>query len=497
MKTALHFGISLIFIILICLSNTSYSQTEPDIGEDIHICFGSTDSIDLIIKNLDSLSIGNDTPFVYHWLLQEEGGFVVIAEGVVTSMSSIPNHKLCLAGVKNTSQLRFTISDLGFNNELFADKMIIVQRPEIIMSTPNIVCENNKLTITANPCNLTDLGPNTYSFIYNDPSAANYLTLLEGTTEWMSSNEVIYYSPDLTDISGDLIVKFKVLVKNSIGEIQESETISFKVLNIGRPSIASKLPLCDESINVSMELNGVDENNLNFRWLIFNQDSGRFETISGEESRTLNITYTGQYLGMVYRIVDSVNSCGKLTNLLTVDNLVVPIINSSNTVLSPSNPTITLNQISAIEEGYVHWYKDGQLVMEGGQSFTATNPGSYYALSIDNCSQESNFINLTYEEDDDDELTNLKLNSKNSNIVSAFPNPFNNNLFLNINNSNYSSFIIEVFDIYGQVTKSIQTYSNIIVQIDFSFYNDGVYFINVKDLNSSVSQTIKVVKINY
>ncbi len=495
MKTTLHFGILFIssFFILFFLPTNTYCQTEPDIGDDINICFGSTDSIDLIVNNLSSLSIGSDTPFVYHWLLQEDGGFVVIAKGVVTSLASIPNHKLNLASIKSTSKLRFTVSDLGLNNELFADKMIIVHPPEILLSTPDRVCENSTVTITVNPCDLVDLGPYTYTFIYNDPTAENYLSLLEGTTEWMSSNEVNYLGPDLSDISRDLIVKFKVLVKNNIDEVQESETISFRVLNIGRPSIASNLPLCGGSIDISMELNGVDDGEISFRWLMYNSGSGEFEPLRGEESRTLNITNIGQYMGLAFRIEDSVFACGKLTNILTVGSQVVPIITSSTTILSPSNPSIPLSQLANIEEGYVHWYKDGVLVLEGGNTFTAIDPGVYYVVSYDNCSQESNIITLTYEEEEGDEFTSVRPNYKGLNILSAYPNPFSDQLYLNINNLN--DFEIEVFDMYGQATQRFLYSSNRKVTIDFSSFSDGVYFIKVKELNSQVSQTIKVVKI--
>ena len=69
-------------------------------------------------------------------------------------------------------------------------------------------------------------------------------------------------------------------------------------------------------------------------------------------------------------------------------------------------------------------------------------------------------------------------NPINSINFSIFPNPVNNNLFINANNIDNSQYTIEICDIFGKII-----YTNLLInnhlKIDMSAYQSGIYFIKI------------------
>jgi hypothetical protein len=81
----------------------------------------------------------------------------------------------------------------------------------------------------------------------------------------------------------------------------------------------------------------------------------------------------------------------------------------------------------------------------------------------------------------------------------AFPNPVNDQLYLEINGSLLISDLqLEIFDIYGKKTKIEYDQSSSFLDpefsLNFSLYKAGVYFIQVSSLMNHFSETFKVIK---
>ena len=82
-------------------------------------------------------------------------------------------------------------------------------------------------------------------------------------------------------------------------------------------------------------------------------------------------------------------------------------------------------------------------------------------------------------------------NSENNNI-SVFPNPFSNVII--INTSNLTGLMVQVFDIQGKnlMERTIEKSNK---RLDFSAFNQGIYFIKVMN-KTTLLKSFKIQKIN-
>ena len=83
------------------------------------------------------------------------------------------------------------------------------------------------------------------------------------------------------------------------------------------------------------------------------------------------------------------------------------------------------------------------------------------------------------------------------NSAKAYPNPFTDNLTINVNSVNGSPATYVITDIYGSViaTENISlSKGDNKIGINTSAFSSGVYFITMKDKANNTSKTLKVVK---
>jgi hypothetical protein len=86
-------------------------------------------------------------------------------------------------------------------------------------------------------------------------------------------------------------------------------------------------------------------------------------------------------------------------------------------------------------------------------------------------------------------VTSIEENNALSNLISVYPNPFNDQV--KINNETNISLDITILDVMGKVVSSDKSNSSII-NFNTSELTQGIYFINVK--NEKLSATYKIVK---
>ena len=88
-------------------------------------------------------------------------------------------------------------------------------------------------------------------------------------------------------------------------------------------------------------------------------------------------------------------------------------------------------------------------------------------------------------------------NTGDMNAVKAFPNPFADNLTINLNSASNTTLTYSITDMYG----SVITKEKVAVEkgenkftLNTSDFGSGMYFVNVQDNNSKKMHTIKIVK---
>ena len=81
-------------------------------------------------------------------------------------------------------------------------------------------------------------------------------------------------------------------------------------------------------------------------------------------------------------------------------------------------------------------------------------------------------------------------------LYDVYPNPFNSTITLDIKNVSSSDLIISIFDIYGALVESLNFQSIYEQKIywDASDYKSGIYFINFKSSDSSITKKISLIK---
>ncbi len=87
--------------------------------------------------------------------------------------------------------------------------------------------------------------------------------------------------------------------------------------------------------------------------------------------------------------------------------------------------------------------------------------------------------------------------ANNVNSVKAFPNPFADNLTINLNSASNTTVTYSITDMYGSVIAkekvSVDKGENKIT-LNTSNFVSGMYFVNVQDNNSKKMHTTKIVK---
>ena len=77
----------------------------------------------------------------------------------------------------------------------------------------------------------------------------------------------------------------------------------------------------------------------------------------------------------------------------------------------------------------------------------------------------------------------ISLPDSHNSIISVFPNPTRENLYITVDNSNMN-YSVEIMDVSGRLIRKIRHVSQL---IDVSDLDKGIYYINIKNkLNDSI-----------
>jgi len=82
--------------------------------------------------------------------------------------------------------------------------------------------------------------------------------------------------------------------------------------------------------------------------------------------------------------------------------------------------------------------------------------------------------------------------------VNVFPNPFTNQLNVNITSPDNSNFLLILFDVNGKIIKNCEnnTEQNFVFE-NLSEYSSGIYFLKTISTNSKYDKTFKIEKTGY
>ncbi len=135
------------------------------------------------------------------------------------------------------------------------------------------------------------------------------------------------------------------------------------------------------------------------------------------------------------------------------------------------------------------WYRnDTLLINDTSQNLTITIPGEYWVIvnnEANGCSTSSDSANV--------KLAGIGQINNITNQLSIYPNPFSNNVFININSSggDIKDWNLQITDVLGRTVynKSSLNYNN---DIDLSSLENGVYFITA--INKTGKTVVPVIK---
>lgn len=161
------------------------------------------------------------------------------------------------------------------------------------------------------------------------------------------------------------------------------------------------------------------------------------------------------------------------------------------TVLSlPTTPTITISNDTLFSSSTTNnqWYLNGTLISGATDSFhVITVAGGVYSVSVMDslgmCSSTSaNFVGF-------DELTNFGFN------YSVYPNPSNDIVHVNLQNTSNNALSIELTDVLGKIVYAKTNFAfagKQDVQIDLSNLKKGIYFLCIKNaLGTSTKRVVR------
>lgn len=496
---------SFLFLALLLATN-SYSQTiMPNLGDDINICSGSTDSFSVTIENLDSLS-GGTAPYTYMWLLLDGGEYNILEQGTVSSLEKLEDYTLHVSNIKSTTTLRLLITGAIDETEdysiyLYGDKQIIVNKPTLSYNYVT-ACENHLIYIKAIACDLASSSPYTYTYLYNDPTdTLTYDSIIPTTTEWTSADSALLILPDYTEDILDKEINVRVLVKDANDNIQESENLKIKVLNLGQPALPVFQYICSDTTTLHLQLDGMNEEGLDIAWYRYYADGDSLVRIPDSVSSTMIVNQAGFYQAFVSKI-DTVNEvyCTKTSGRVKVINLsgLDPSILSDDNYLDNPDDSIEIYFTYAfdsltIDLLHVQWYKNNTEI-EGatGLTYWAKEEGTYKAVLLDMCSAETNSNEIMVFQN----ATNVK-EKMAKNGFDVYPNPTNGAFTLTCRNSNIANedVSIRITDVFGkQVYERNGKISEKLI-IDLSEKSDGVYFANISfTFKAEANSTFKILK---
>ncbi|MEI7978220.1 MAG: T9SS type A sorting domain-containing protein [Bacteroidota bacterium] len=496
-------------VLLIYLSFFTHAlvvaQTMPDLGNDITICKGSSGTRTISITNKNNITEGT-APYRYSWLLLNGGEYTMLANGTVESLLNLEDYSLDISQIKSTSILRLEIiGSLNENNEisiyLFDDKEIIVQKPTVSLSS-STACENSNTFIYAQACNI-DNSPYTYSYVYNDPLDNNYNTPITNTTEWMSDDTVVFFMPNYTNDVIDKEINIRVRIKDANNDIQESDILKVKVLNLGQPALQVFKYMCTDRVKLDLQLDGMVESELTFQWFRYYENGDSLILINDSVNSSLYANEAGYYQVIVSKTNNTDGTiCTRASGRIKVINVgnVDPNIMAERNELYNTEDSILLSftfpfDLFTLDLIHVQWYKNN-LPIENANALTyyAKEQGNYRAVLFDICNEQTNSNPITLVQ----YITKTNEVLKNE-LFEVYPNPSKGIFTLECLNQVYlnEDVNIKIVDIYGKVIS--ENIGKLFEKqtIDLKGKSDGIYFVNITLLkNNKESSIFKIIKTN-
>jgi PKD repeat protein len=254
-----------------------------------------------------------------------------------------------------------------------------------------------------------------------------------------------------------------------------SNSISINVSDSPAPSISSQssTTICDGA-SVTLQSSSADS----YAWYL----NGTL--ISGATSQTIDATEEGIYEVLVTN-ADACNGVG------TSDPIFISV-NPSPTAAgtasqSLNSATVQFNNESLNATSVIWNFGDGNSSTLFNPSYTYAAGGDYVVtLTAFNGSCENSItINLN-------SVSVGELNNAGA-VVAAYPNPVSNMLFVDLNESAARNAVVAVYNVVGELQATMQVQNESRVEVDFSSFSSGIYFVSVRN-EEAVIYMQKIVK---
>ena len=302
----------------------------------------------------------------------------------------------------------------------------------------------------------------------------------EEYTEWMSPFYADVFCFFVSEINGDIDPNFNSIPQNIM---ETGNVINSSACN----SIENK-PISPWTIRPYSEMFGMPGVN---ECLYVDNPNGEFCNAVG---------YDGYTIPMHFNLTLQPNATYKIKMIILdgVSNswagfdsgvFIKKLDNSDNTNIdysfsdieySDEGATVYFDNLSTSSNGSTYlWDFDGDGYVDSdtvSPSFTFDEPGDHVVTLevINNCTGETIFVSYVITID-----PFVNLNESNSFALSLFPNPSNGNFQIQ-SAVNLNTCSIEIFDISGRVIlyDNMDGYNK---NIDISYFEEGVYFLEIKD----------------
>lgn len=187
----------------------------------------------------------------------------------------------------------------------------------------------------------------------------------------------------------------------------------------------------------------------------------------GQSSPSIYVSQSGSY----QVATTDINGCSATSSAITitVNSPQVPVITQSGNVLTSSSA-----------QSY-QWYWNGAPVLGAtAQTFTATQPGDYYVVIVDNngCQASSNIITIA---------NTAGLYAANVSFMQLYPNPANESFIITAEIS--SPMQIQIFDLHGRIMHQA-LYGTSPVAIPCVDWPSGVYVVKVQANDKELTQRL-------